>query len=146
MKRIGKRTIELQNNVGILSSAAVVGPKEGEGPLNQFFDHVEEDSFFGQDTWEKAESAIQKKAAELAIKKGGFCASDLDFIFAGDLLNQCTASTFGLSDFSLPYVGIYGACSTMALTLINASIYVECGAAKRALAVTSSHFCSAERQ
>lgn len=146
MKRIGRRTVVLENGVSILSSAAVVGPKEGEGPLKKYFDHIEEDSFFGQDSWEKAESAFQKMAAELALKKGRLKTSDIDLIFAGDLLNQCSASTFGVVDFGRPFIGIYGACSTMALTLINASVYVESSASDKALAITSSHFCSAERQ
>ena len=146
MHRIGNRTIGFDRTPAFLSSAAVVGPKEAEGPLAKCFDVCFEDSFLGQDTWEKAESMLQKHAVETALAKKNIRAGEIDLIFAGDLLNQCTASCFGLMDFDIPYVGIYGACSTMALTIINASIAVESGAAEKAIAVTSSHFCSAERQ
>ncbi len=146
MNKIGKRTLKFCKNIGIVSSAAVVGPKEGEGPLKNEFDKCFNDSILGQNSWEKAESMLQKCAVERALKKCGLRADQIDIIFAGDLLNQCIASSFGLIDFSIPFVGVYGACSTMALSLITAAISIESGAANRAVAVTSSHFCSAERQ
>ncbi len=146
MEKIGNRTLKFSKDICILSSAGVVGPKEGAGPLSKDFDKCFSDSALGQDSWEKAESMLQKCAVERALKKCNKKPSEIDLIFAGDLLNQCTASSFGLMDFEIPFIGVYGACSTMALTLISASISIESGAAEKAIAVTSSHFCSAERQ
>lgn len=146
MRKQGNRVIVFENKPGIISSAGVVGPKEAEGPLRADFDICFEESDIGQDSWEKAESVLQKTAAELALQKSSLKNTDIDIIFAGDLLNQCIASSFGLQSLGIPFVGMYGACSTMALSLINAGIYVDSGAAEKAMAVTSSHFCSAERQ
>ncbi len=146
MNKIGKRSLSFENKISIISSAGVVGPKEAQGPLGKSFDKCFDDSILGQDSWEKAESMLQKHSVEIALKKCNITASDVDLIFAGDLLNQCTASSFGLMDLGIPFMGVYGACSTMALTIINAAISIESGAAQTAVAVTSSHFCSAERQ
>ena len=146
MKRIGQRTIVFENKPTILSYGSVVGKKEHEGPLSNEFDSYTIDSFFGEKTFEKAESKLQKTAVQIALDKGGFKDSDIDNIFAGDLLNQCIGSSFGLREFGIPFIGLYGACSTMALSTGLASIFVDSGAAQRAVAVTSSHFCSAERQ
>lgn len=146
MKRIGNKLTVFDKKPSILSSAGVVGPKEAEGPLKDDFDRCFTDSFIGQDSFEKAESILQKKAVEIALSKANLKSKDIDVIFAGDLLNQCIASSFGLMGFECSFVGMYGACSTMALTLINAGIYVDSGAANKAVAVTSSHFCAAERQ
>ena len=146
MRRIGQRTIIFENKPTILSYGSVVGKKEHEGPLSNEFDSYTIDSFFGEKTFEKAESKLQKTAVQIALDKGGFKDSDIDNIFAGDLLNQCIGSSFGLREFGIPFIGLYGACSTMALSAGLASIFVDGGAAQRAVAVTSSHFCSAERQ
>lgn len=146
MKRIGSRLTVFENKPSIISSAGVVGPKEAQGPLKDDFDKCFEDSLMEQDSWEKAESILQKTAVEIALKKANLKCKDIDVIFAGDLLNQCIASSFGLMGFERSFVGVYGACSTMALSLINAGVYVDSGAANRAVAVTSSHFCAAERQ
>ena len=146
MKKQGNRTVLLENNPIILSNAAVVGPKEAEGPLNEGFDFKFEDSMMGEKTWEKAETKLQTTAVEIALSKAKLDAKQIDVIFAGDLLNQCIASAFGIRDLQIPFVGLYGACSTMALSLINAAIYVDSNVAQKAIAVTSSHFCSAERQ
>ncbi len=146
MRKIGNRLIVFENKPSIISSAGVVGPKEAEGPLKEDFDKCFEDSLMGQDSWEKAESILQKTAVEIALKKANLKSKDIDVIFAGDLLNQCIASSFGLMGFERSFVGVYGACSTMALSLINAGVYVDSGAANKAVAVTSSHFCAAERQ
>ena len=146
MQRIGQRTIIFENKPTILSYGSVVGKKEHEGPLSNEFDAYTIDSFFGEKTFEKAESKLQKTAVQIALDKGGFKDSDIDNIFAGDLLNQCIGSSFGLREFGIPFIGLYGACSTMALSTGLASIFVDSGAAQRAVAVTSSHFCSAERQ
>ena len=146
MKRIGKSTLEFDRPPTILSQAAVGGKKEAEGPLGGELDQTFGDTTLGQDSWERAEAQLQKEAAALAMKKAAVSAEEVDFILAGDLLNQCISSTFGLLDFGIPFLGQYGACSTMAQTLLLAAALVESGAARRALAVTSSHFCSAERQ
>jgi stage V sporulation protein AD len=145
-KRIGKYTIQLETNPAVLSYASVVGKKEGEGPYGQYFDQCHNDTTLGESSWEKAESRLQNEAVHLALNKAGLKNSDINCIFAGDLLNQCISSTFGLRNLNIPFLGQYGACSTMAQTLAIASLFVESGAADRAAAVTSSHFCSAERQ
>ncbi len=145
-ERVGKYTVETPSHPTILSYAAAVGKKEGEGPLSAEFDYIAEDTTLGEASWERAESMLQKTAVHYALKKGNLSPSDIDVIFAGDLLDQCIGSTFGLRDFGIPFVGLFGACSTMALSLINASLAVDSGWAEKAIAVTSSHFCSAERQ
>jgi stage V sporulation protein AD len=145
-ERKGKDTVQLSNRPMILSHAAVVGKKEGEGPLSKCFDYVFEDTTLGEKTWEKAECGLQKHAVTRALDKAGFSPSQMQYIFAGDLLNQCTASTFGLRDLNIPMYGQFGACSTMAQTLSLAAIFVDSGAADLCVAVTSSHFCTAERQ
>ena len=139
-------TLLLTQGPVIRSFAAVGSKMEGEGPLGPSFDLICEDSAFGQDSWEKAEASMQKKALDLAIQKGGFSPEEIDVLFAGDLLNQCISSTYGLRDLNIPFLGVYGACSTMAESLMMASLFVEGGFGELAGAVTSSHFCSAERQ
>lgn len=146
MKRVGKRTIIFENKPHIIGYGSVVGKKEHEGPLSEEFDSYTIDSFFGEKSFEKAESKLQKTAVQTALNRAGLNYSHVDNIFAGDLLNQCIGSSFGLREFGIPFIGLYGACSTMALSAGLASIFVDSGAAKRAVAVTSSHFCSAERQ
>lgn len=146
MKRIGKYVIETENSPKIESFASVVGKKESEGPLGEYFDQGYTDSYLGKKSWENAEAELQKQSVTLAIDKGGLKTSDIDLLFAGDLLNQCISSTFGNRDFNIPFLGQYGACSTMAQALLMASVMVDCGCATRAVAVTSSHFCTAERQ
>ena len=146
MKRLGRYTLLFERRPAILGHAAVCGKKEAAGPLARDFDQTFLDSYLNQESWEKAESMLQTEAANLAIRKAGLQKQDINMVFAGDLLNQCISSTFGLRGMDIPFLGQYGACSTMAQTLIMASIMVECGAANYACAVTSSHFCSAERQ
>lgn len=145
-QRLGKYTLRLENRPRVQGFASIVGKKEGDGPLERYFDAVHDDTTLGQDSWEKAESRLQQEAAEEAIKKAGVTEQDIQYILAGDLLNQCISSTFGLQSLNIPFWGQYGACSTMAQTLSLASVLVDAGAAERCLAVTSSHFCSAERQ
>ena len=146
MKRVGERTIIFENKPTILSYGSVVGKKEHEGPLSSEFDTYTIDSFFGEKTFEKAESKLQKTAVQTALDKGGFKDSDIDNIFAGDLLNQCTGTTFGIRELGIPFAGVYGACSTMALSLAAAAVCVDSRIAETAAASTSSHFCSAEKQ
>ena len=144
--RLGRQTVALENPAVILSHAAVGGRQEGEGPLSEYFDHLSGDSFFGEKTWEKAESAMQKLALSKALEKANLAAEDLDYILAGDLLNQCIGTSFGLRDFGVPFYGLYGACSTMGESLALGSLLIAGGFAQRAAAMTSSHFCTAERQ
>ncbi len=146
MKRMGQNVLEFELPPTILSHAAIGGKKEAQGPLGADFDQTFQDTSLNMESWEKAEAQLQKEAVTLALEKSGMTAGQMDMIFAGDLLNQCISSTFGLLDFQIPFLGQYGACSTMAQTLLMASIMVESGAAEHAVAVTSSHFCSAERQ
>ena len=145
-ERIGEYTITLSSRPTVWSSAAVVGKKEGEGPLGNVFDAVFTDVTMGESSWEKAESALQKHAFAHALNKAGIAPSQVQCVFAGDLLNQCVASAFGIRDNGVPLLGQYGACSTMAQTLAMAAVFVDSGAMDLCAAMTSSHFCSAERQ
>ena len=145
-KRLGRRTVALSAPPSVLACACVGGKFEGQGPLGACFDELGKDSFFGESTWEKAESAMQKRALSRALDKARLKAGDLDYILAGDLLNQCVGSAFGLRDFGIPFYGLYGACSTMGESLALASLLIDGGFARRAAAMTSSHFCTAERQ
>ena len=146
IRRIGQRTLQLENRPFLLAHAAAVGKKEGEGPLGAQFDFVTEDDRMGQKSWELAESELQKTAIETALSKAGLQKGDLDMILAGDLLNQCIGSFLASMQSDVPYLGQYGACSTMAQGLALGACLVEGGAARRLVASASSHFCSAERQ
>lgn len=146
IKHTGKQTIAFSNPPSIAGHACVVGPKEGEGPLKNSFDYISDDSFFGEKTWEKAESSMVKQAFSLAADKASIAPSAIQYIFAGDLLNQCIATSFGMRDSDIPFFGLYGACSTMAESLSLAAMTIDGGFADTVAAVTSSHFCSAERQ
>lgn len=139
-------TFILKNTPSIHSFASVVGQKESEGPLGEYFDICEKDAYFGQETWEKGESEMLRRAVAAAIAKGDLSPEDIDYMFAGDLLNQCISSTYGLRSFDIPLLGLFGACSTMAEGLLLASLLTDCGAGGHICAVTSSHFCTAERQ
>ena len=145
-ERLGKYTIVLNSHPSVTGFAAVVGKTEGEGPLKDEFDFVFEDDTLGEASFEKAESSLQKEAVTRALSKAGKTPDEVDFSLAGDLLNQCIGSSFGLRSLNMPFIGLYGACSTMALSLGLASMLVDCGAARVTAASTSSHFCSAERQ
>lgn len=145
-KRIGKSTLRFGTPPIIVQTASIVGKKEGEGPLGAKFDYVSDDSHFGKDSWESAESNMQFMAVQRLLNKSGLSASQVDFIVAGDLLNQCTGSSYGLRNFALPFMGLYGACSTFAEALALSAITIDGGFANRCIAVTSSHFCAAERQ
>ncbi len=130
----------------IISFASAVGKKEGEGPLGKEFDEIYEDTTMGEDSWEKAESLYLKSAINKAISKSELSKTDIDIICSGDLLNQCIGSSFGIKDFERPFCGVYGACSTMALSLCMTTLMIETGAFGYCVAATSSHFCSAEKQ
>lgn len=146
IRKIGAYTIGFEEMPSIIGYGSVAGKKESEGPLKNYFDKIFFDSYAGQSSWEKAESLMQQEALSIALNRCSLHTEDIDFVFAGDLLNQCVSSSFGLREMNIPYLGQYGACSTMAQGLIMASVMVESGAAKNAACVTSSHFCSAERQ
>ena len=146
IKKLGSRSYAPDIPVSVLSSAAVVGKKEGEGPLKGCFDFISDDSYFGESSWEKAESRMIKQTFDTACRKGGISPTALDAVFSGDLLNQCVSSAFAMKDSSVPYFGLYGACSTMTESLSLASLLIGSGGMHSACAVTGSHFCSAERQ
>ena len=142
----GKQSLSFETPPRILSYSSIVGKKEGEGPLGKYFDVVEEDPFVGKDNWEEAESQLQKYAAQMALDKAGINASDIRYLFSGDLLGQLIASSFGMLDLQIPMFGLYGACSTAGESLSLAAMTVAAGYARYCLAVTSSHFASAEKQ
>ena len=146
MNRIGKQTVVLNNLPKIAETASVAGQKENDGQFSGCFDYVIADGRFGEKSWEKAESKMQKKAVEILLKKSGRTNNEIDFIVGGDLLNQCIGTNFGIAEFNIPFLGLYGACSTMAESLCIASMTVDGGYSKNTIAVTSSHFCSSERQ
>lgn len=143
---VGRGVFRFKTAPSVSSFAAVVGKKEGEGPLAVHFDRIFTDTRLGQESWEKAESQLQKNALDIALTKGNLSPEQIDLLFAGDLLNQCIGSSYGLRDLQIPFFGLYGACSTMAESLMLAAMQVDSGCASHAAAVTSSHFCSAERQ
>ena len=146
MKKVGTQTYNLENNVSILNTACIVGPKEKEGPLSKFFDKCVDDEFFGEESWEKAESKFVKETAELALNKAGVATKDIDLCFAGDLINQCISSSFGLRDLNIPFFGIFGACSTFVESNLLCSAMIDRDFAQKVLCACSSHFCSAEKQ
>lgn len=142
----GSASIQFDKPVFLTDSASIVGKKEGEGPLAPLFDVIGEDPLFGCNNWEEAESTLQKEACVLALGKAGLEPSDIRYIFAGDLLGQLIASSFGLMDLNLPLFGLYGACSTCGESLSLGAMTINGGFADRVLCVTSSHFASAEKQ
>ena len=139
-------TIILRNRPRIVSSAAIAGKKEAAGPLRNDFDQIIEDDLFGEETWEKAESRFQYTAATLAIQKAGLTPSQIGAALGGDLLNQIMAASLAARELHIPFIGLYGACSTMAESLCLASMLVDGGYLQHAVCTASSHFCTAERQ
>ena len=146
MNKIGKQTIQFSSPPYILETSSIVGPKEAQGPLAKYFDQCLEDEFWGEKTWEKAESKIIKENVNSVIAKSCIPSQNIDYCFAGDLLNQCISSSFGLREINIPFFGIFGACSTFVEGMSLGSIFIDSGAAKNVLCATSSHFCSAEKQ
>ena len=142
----GKSSIEFETPPVVTSFASVAGKKEGQGPLGKLIDVVEQDEMFGTDTWEQAESAMQKQAADLALEKGDIRRQEIRYLFAGDLLGQLIATSFGTVDMEIPLFGLYGACSTMAEALCLGAMTVHAGYGDRVLAMASSHFATAEKQ
>lgn len=146
MAKQGKASLKFENAPGIIASACVAGEKEGEGPLGEMIDEIIVDPMAGKNTWEEAESELQKRAAEHALEKAGLPVGRIRYLFAGDLLGQSIASTFGLMKFNVPLFGLYGACSTMGESLSLGASFVNAGYADHVMCVTSSHFASAEKQ
>lgn len=144
--RQGKYVIEFESRPSVVGWSSVVSKKEGNGPLGSGFDMVIEDPLFGQKSWERAECEFHEKAIGILLDKTGISDSEVDISYAGDLLNQCSSSGFCLRDYNIPLCGVYGACSTSVLTMINSAVAVESGLMRRCIASTSSHFCSAEKQ
>ncbi len=146
MEKLARDVFRFSSPPSVKAFAAVTGTKEKEGPLGEYFDDCEADTYFGEESWEKAESRIQKTAVQKALRNAALDASDIDFMFAGDLINQCAGSTYGIRDFCIPFFGIYSACSTMSEGLLLSSMAVNAGYAKYCLNSTSSHFSTAEKQ
>lgn len=144
--RIGGHTVAFPNHPRILSSAAVVGPKEGRGPLGQAFDRVVEDALCGQKSYEQAEHAIFQDACERCLQKANMPKERVEAMLGGDLLNQIMAASLAARELSIPFLGLYGACSTMAESLILGGILVDGGYASPVLCAAGSHYCTAERQ
>lgn len=145
-KKINRSTFLTDNPPSIKAYASIAGQKESEGPIGRFFDKIVTDSHFGQETWEQAESELQKQTVSLAISKAGLNISDIDYIFSGDLINQCIGTTYGLRSLNIPFLGLYGACSTMAEGILLSSLFTDSGIGENIAAATSSHFSTAERQ
>ncbi|MFA9398766.1 MAG: stage V sporulation protein AD [Clostridiaceae bacterium] len=141
-----KQTIILKSHPKIISTYSVVGPKEGSGPLKDYFNYILTDDLNGEKTYEMAESSLIYKSITNCIKNAGLKEQDIDFLLAGDLLNQTASSNFAARDIDIPFIGLYGACSTMAESLAVASILVDGNYGEYTVAATSSHFSSAERQ
>ena len=142
----GKASLAFERPPVIISSGSVAGTKEGRGPLGAFFDQVEEDDMAGEASWELAESAMQKQAAGIALKKAGLSHGDIRYAFAGDLLGQLIATSFGNLEIEIPLFGLYGACSTMGEAMSLGAMTVAAGFADRILSMASSHFATAEKQ
>lgn len=145
-KRTGLYTVELEKKPRIIGNAAIMGKKEGEGPFGSEFDEILKDTTAGEDSWEKAESIFLQSAIKKALSKAAVSPGEVNALFSGDLLNQCMGSSFAVRELSIPFAAVYGACSTMALSLIIASLAIESGGFDCTVAATSSHFCSAEKQ
>jgi len=143
---LGKQSVRFDKPVYCVESACVVGKKEGEGPLSDLFDVILEDDMNGCNSWEEAESTLQRDAVSILLQKAEVRSENIRYLFGGDLLGQSIASTFGLLSFEIPYVGLYGACSTSGLSISMGSMAVAGGFAENVICVTSSHFASAEKE
>lgn len=146
VRRNGNQTVKLNNPPSIISSASIVGPKEGKGPLKLYFDNIIDDEMWGEKSWEKAESRFIRETFSKILSKGDKPPGDIDYVIAGDLLNQCVAVSYGLRETEIPFYGIYGACSTMGESIGLGAMMVDGGYADNLVCITSSHFCSAEKQ
>lgn len=145
-KRVGSQTVELKNRPKLITATSVVGPKEAEGPLGNYFDIKLKDDKNGKDTYEKAESSILYTSITESIKKANLKEKDINYLLCGDLQNQITSSNFAARDIKIPFIGLYGACSTFSLSLGLGAMFVDGGFADYVVTGASSHFSSAERQ
>ncbi len=146
MKKISKQSVVINSNVSIHSGGSIVGKMEHEGPLGTYFDKYDTDYYFGESSWERAETKLLREAMEIALKNGNLVADDIDYILSGDLLNQSMSSTFAIKGFNLPYFGLFAACSSIGEGLSLGSMLVDGEFAKTILVGASSHFCTAEKQ
>jgi stage V sporulation protein AD len=146
MRRLGRRTYVYEQRPAIRAAAAVVGPKEGEGPLAACFDEIVEDDLLGMDSWEQAECEMMRRAVERCAEKSGMTTKGIDLMLAGDLQDQITASSFAARALGIPFFGLYGACSTFIQGMVLGGVLVDGGLADSAVCAASSHFCAAERQ
>lgn len=144
--QVGKQSLQFEKAPYLIDSYSIVGEKEGLGPMKKYFDRIEKDPYIGQNSWEEAESQFQKTAVESLLSKSDTKKEDVRYICAGDLLGQTIASSFGLSSFNIPLIGLYGACSTSGESIMVSSMLVSAGYADTGIAVTSSHFGGAEKQ
>lgn len=145
-RHIGKQTVIFKNPPSIKATASIVGPKEGKGDLRQSFDYIIPDELWGEDSWEKAESKLVRETLSKVLQKGSLSNDQIEYVLGGDLLNQCIAANYGLRETDIPFFGLYGACSTMAESMSLGSMLIDGGYADNVVCMTSSHFCSAERQ
>ena len=145
-KKIGNRTVKLKNEPRIISAFSIVGPREGEGPLKQYFDEILKDELYETESYEKAEAKILTNTIQEAIKRANLKNKDIDYLLAGDLLNQIISSSFAARQLEIPFLGLYGACSTMTESLSLGSILIDSDIGEYVVCATASHFCSAERQ
>ena len=145
-KRIGQQTILLPSRPALCGNAAYVGRKEGEGPLGEYFDHAAHDELYGQDSFELAERRLYLDAIGAAVKKSGYAPEEMEFLLGGDLLNQIITASFSARDLGIPFIGLYGACSTMSESLCLGGMLLDGGHARQVVCAASSHFCTAERQ
>jgi len=144
-KHIGEQTVRFTNPPSITATAAIVGPKEGDGPLAGYFDVISQDALFGTDSWEKAESELSRQTITLAVQKANLQLADIQYILAGDLLNQETGTTFGVRDLGRPFFGLFGACSAIGEAMTLGAMIIDGGFADNIVASASSHFCAAEK-
>ena len=144
--KLGRQTVEFEKPISIECAYSSVGKKEADGPFGNYFDKVFDDELIGKDTWEKAESELLKETIISLMQKNKTAFSDIDYIFSGDLLNQCTSTNFAIKDFNVPHFGIFGACSTFSEGISLGSFLISGGFAKKVICATSSHFCTAEKQ
>ncbi len=145
-KKLGKQTVMFQNPPSIMATSSIVGPKEGQGPLKDYFDIIIQDDLWGEESWEKCESKLQQEAVRLALSNAKIVESQVDYLFAGDLLNQIIASSFSARSLQIPFFGLYGACSTMTESISLGAMIIDGGYADKVACVASSHFSTAERQ
>lgn len=146
MRKLGRQTYETEEEISVISGVSLVGSKEGEGPLKNYFDFIERDDKMGQKTFEKGERQMFIKTIKAALQKSGLDKDQLHLYVGGDLMNQLVSSNYAASEIGVPFLGLYNACATMAESYIVASLALEAGGLKNVLCATGSHFSTAERQ